>query len=141
MEVHEALEANGEAEVSARGKEHDASAGQCGSIDGAIDGGRVNGLAVAGGAVVAHVKNAERRGRRGTGLRRGVLDSGESCCCGAEAAGAKKAAPERVERIHGCILIMSGFENLIESNVSGRGSMRPSRRSDGWSPVTRHKEV
>ena len=59
------LEADGEADVGACGEEDGASAGGCGGFDGLVDGGRVDGFAVAGGTVGVDVEEDLGCGGRG----------------------------------------------------------------------------
>ena len=55
VEVYVALEADGEAEVAAGGKDEGAATGCGDGVDGAVDGWGVDGLAVAGRAIGADV--------------------------------------------------------------------------------------
>ena len=62
IELDIVAQADGEADVGAGGEEDDSAAGCCDGVDGLVDGGRVDGLAVASGAVGAYV------GEHGDGL-------------------------------------------------------------------------
>ncbi len=57
VQMHVALEMDGEAEINSGRKEDHAAAGGCSSFNGAIDGVGVEGFAVAGGAELAHIED------------------------------------------------------------------------------------
>ena len=99
MEMDVALEVDGEAEIGSGGKEDEAAAGSCSGFNGAIDGGRIEGFAVAGGAVLAHV---EQGAGCGGGLSRCGEGEGSAGC--AEAAGAEKVAAKVLKVVMGWIL-------------------------------------
>ena len=64
MQMDQALEVNGEAEIASRREDDHPATSGCRCFNGAIDGLGVEGLAVAGGAVLADVEDAGRRGCR-----------------------------------------------------------------------------
>ncbi len=67
IQIDVALQPDGEADVVPPGKEDGATTGGRGGFNGLVDGGRIDGLAVAGGAECAYVEE-DWRERRGGGL-------------------------------------------------------------------------
>lgn len=62
VEPDVALEMNGKAEPGAWRKDHGSATGGCRGIDGFVDGGRIDGFAIADGAKRANVKGPRRSG-------------------------------------------------------------------------------
>ena len=100
VQAHVALEMDGEAEVHARREEDYAAAGICGGFNGAVDGGRVDGFAIAGCAEGADVEEAVGLDNGDLLIGGGEGDSGHSGCGHPEATGAEKVATQGIERIH-----------------------------------------
>jgi len=104
MEMHVALELDGETEIDARRKDDLATACSHSGIDGAIDGGRVNSFAVADSAVGVDIEedtDAGRRSAAGTGSLAGFGgcegDGGKGGASNAETADAEKIAALGIE--------------------------------------------
>ena len=104
-----ALEADGEAEPCSGGEEDGASASGCGGLDGFVDGGGVDGLAVADGAEAADVEDGS-----GGECSGGFGRSGEGRGCGDDRGGGESHASELEEFTAGGIDVVHRHDTLAE---------------------------
>ena len=123
MEMHVALQVDGEAEIGARREDnHAAACGRC-RFDGAIDGGGVEGLAVAGCAVRADIEDARAEPEplhAGDEAKSGTArnsDSGNTVTADPE-----EIAAKRVERCHTDAIVpaTSSRSRLSEDGSGGK---------------------